>query len=395
LTSTDANTRLIRLNSVDGIYPGAELLIIQMKAGSDVTSAGRYEFQYVATVSSDARQITLVNGTKYSYSHGMDGAVTQILLVKHYQNVTLNNDLFVPEWNGTVGGLIAFKVKGSLTGTGSINANGRGYRGGQGGNYDISPRSMGYFGESYSNWLNQTVNQQRNHSAGGGGRGDNKSNCGSGTCGGGGGGGGANLTNGVGGAVGIGSMAGGQAGAQRSWWLGTFKPDSRIIMGSGGGGGGSDEGISAGNGGAGGAAVFISAQSISIDSIKVNGSAGQNSVVADKNRHGGGGGGAGGSVYIRAGIISRLDSIEANGGAGGIGNNSGGNGGSGGIGDILVQYCDSTVNIGGTANTVEKINCLSKSSSSQKLDSSWQTRFSTTPTVTAQYTPTMTSTLSR
>jgi SdrD B-like domain/CARDB/Bacterial TSP3 repeat len=352
-----AGTRVIGLNSLNGLAVGDEVLIVQMKAGNDVSIAGRYEFGFIESLNAGTTQITLTNGTTNGYLHGSEGAVVQVLKVNHFRNVTLNQILYVPAWNGTHGGLMAFRVSGTLSGSGYIEGTGAGYRGGQGGNYDIGPRSQGYFGESYSNWSSQTVGAARNFSAGGGAVGDNKSNCGASTCGGGGGGGAANVSNGGAGATGIGGMGGGQEGAHRGNWLSSASPVNRVVMGSGGGGGGSDEGVSAGAGGGGGAGVYISANTLQIGLIQVNGSNGQNSIVADKNRHGGGGGGAGGWVYVLAGIIARLDAVNANGGAGGLGNNSGGNGGTGGYGDILVQYCTSTVSIGGTTKSVQQIAC--------------------------------------
>ena len=86
------------------------------------------------------------------------------------------------------------------------------------------------------------------------------------------------------------------------------------------------------------------------------------------SRRGGGGGGAGGWVQVIGGTITQLDAINANGGTGGVGSGDsskgyGGTGGNGDYGTVLVQYCTSTVAIGGTTKTVQQIPCTGTSES--------------------------------
>ena len=117
-------------SDISGLRVGDELLIVQMKAGSDLAYAGRNEFVTVKTIDTVAKRITLDTALLNTYQPTLEGAVVQVVQVKHFTNVTINGELQPASWNGTTGGLMAFRVSGALTGVGRIEASGRGYRGG-------------------------------------------------------------------------------------------------------------------------------------------------------------------------------------------------------------------------------------------------------------------------
>lgn len=341
-------------SDVSGLRVGDELLIVQMKAGSDLAYAGRNEFVTVKTIDPVTKRITFDTPLQNTYQPTLEGAVVQVLQVKHFTNVTINGELQPAFWNGTTGGLMAFRVSGALTGVGRIEGSGRGYRGGAGARFEVN--GLGMIGESYTNWVNTPGDTRRNASGGGGARGDYGNNCNPSArkCGGGGGGGAGNINDGGNGGGGVGGPAGGQSGGAKGGL------NAGMLIGSGGGGGGNDDSSAApgGRGGDGGGGVYIAANSLTLPWIAVNA---QNGEGVSGSRRGGGGGGAGGWVQVIGGTITQLDAINANGGTGGVGsgdsNGYGGTGGNGDYGTVLVQYCTSTVAIGGTTKTVQQIQC--------------------------------------
>jgi hypothetical protein len=264
----------------------------------------------------------------------------QVLRVPHYRNVTVlsGGTLTARSWDGSTGGIVAFRASGQVdvqaNGTiakngengktgGGITAGGTG--GFKGGDTSETFGQSGFQGESY---LSAGVMRDINNGGGGGGGGGNET-----TAHGGGGGG-----YGTGGE----SKGAGQGG-------GTYGTPhlSTIFLGSGGGGGGvlCDTWGDQGSGGAGGGAVIIFARTIRVDggiqSIGGQGGWGFVQQVA-------GGGGSGGSIKL---VGQNLDlgtnKVAATGGAGGGAETGdwrcGGNGvqrsgGAGGAGRIRIEY---------------------------------------------------------
>ncbi|MFK5968952.1 MAG: hypothetical protein QM487_02370 [Candidatus Marithrix sp.] len=71
--------------------------------------------------------------TYYSGEFDSDIAtVTQVVSIPNYTTVTVNNgsSITASAWDGYSGGIIALKAQASTTNNGNINANGKGYRGG-------------------------------------------------------------------------------------------------------------------------------------------------------------------------------------------------------------------------------------------------------------------------
>ncbi len=172
-------------------------------------------------------------------------------------------------------------------------------------------------------------------SAGSGGSG-----CGNGT--GGGGSVGSGSTQGAGGG-GVANVNGTGAGGGGGGTYGSAALTT-IFFGSGGGGGGAgDDGADGTNGGTGGGIVYISANTVTLDSTNDGYIQATGQTTTQATTHGGnGGGGAGGSVLIKT-ITDTLGTslvTSLGGGDGGEGTNIAG-GGDGGNGRIHVDYTDS------------------------------------------------------
>jgi hypothetical protein len=120
---------------------GDLILIIQMQGASINTSnnssygsisnynnCGRYEFARVSTIP-NGTSITVANGLKNSYTSS--GRV-QIIRVPRYSSLTINNGASItcPDWDGSTGGVIAVESASTVVINGSINADGKGFRGG-------------------------------------------------------------------------------------------------------------------------------------------------------------------------------------------------------------------------------------------------------------------------
>lgn len=225
--------------------------------------------------------------------------------IPNFQSLIITNGatLAANSWNGSAGGWIVIKVRGTMyiNSDSSISASGLGYRGG---GYTYSPPTFyfGVQGESY------TGSQTASTSANGGGGGGGQYN--------GGGGGGGYGTSGEGGHDNANQegSGGGTYGASSL---------STVYLGSGGGGG--DFFSSGGNGGG---AIVLNAGILNA----------QGGIQAIGNPFGGnyGGAGSGGSILlnIASGYIG-TNIVNASGGYGWI------YAASGGVGRIAVDYAES------------------------------------------------------
>ncbi|MCC6180888.1 MAG: hypothetical protein IT237_03540, partial [Bacteroidia bacterium] len=93
-------------------------------------TCGNYEFAQVKSIISGT-QIELDCGLTYNYS---SSGRTQVVRVPRYSALTINSGgvLTTDAWNGSIGGILVAEVDGNTTisGGGSINVNGLGFRGG-------------------------------------------------------------------------------------------------------------------------------------------------------------------------------------------------------------------------------------------------------------------------
>ncbi len=91
-------------------------------------NAGKYEFAQVASVSG-SNTINLTCGLTQSYT--ASGNV-QVVRVPRYNSLTINSgaSLTCPTWDGITGGVLVVESLNSITNNGSVNVNGKGFRGG-------------------------------------------------------------------------------------------------------------------------------------------------------------------------------------------------------------------------------------------------------------------------
>jgi gliding motility-associated-like protein len=98
---------------------------------TNYNNAGNYEYAEVRGISGTG---TILLNCPLTKAYTASGHV-QVLRVPRLNDLTILNNASVscPLWNGQTGGIVALEVNGNLTlnGTGAIDANGRGFRGGQ------------------------------------------------------------------------------------------------------------------------------------------------------------------------------------------------------------------------------------------------------------------------
>ncbi|MBD3750278.1 MAG: tandem-95 repeat protein [Sphingobacteriales bacterium] len=393
------------------INPGDLILIIQMqdadidysnttKYGSGTTTSGpdglggtgytnlgnSGKFEYVVATSS----VPLTGGTLTFRGAGAGGGCVnsytnanatatqgqkrfQVVRVPQYSNLVLNSNITTPPYNGSVGGLIAFDVAGTMQFNGFyVDASERGFRGGYGPvaasnannntDYVLSSSSTksvgkgeGVAGTPRYMWdgFVQVDNGSDGLPGGSYGRGAPANAGGGGNDHNAGGGGGANGGNG-----GLGGMGWQGAGGDVDPLTAAGRPGTalpidytRLIMGGGGGGGDANNATSGVKGGVGGGIILINVDKIDgAGIIRSNGGDGQPGAFGSAP-DGAGGGGAGGAIFVRSLASSPIANltIEAKGGKGGNtkfdtgGTLPHGPGGGGGGGFIYTQVPSATI----------------------------------------------------
>jgi gliding motility-associated-like protein len=326
--SNAANQKNLSIQNASAFSEGDEVLIITMADGNSGLTTGNYELNVIAQKNGNQLQLE----TPLSHSYTASGTLKhQVIKVWNYRNVTINSGatLTCSSWNGSTGGILAFRASGKVINNGTITANERGYRGvSHTGTYrnQRGIQGEGIAGQGYTSSTSAIASSvlqvytwnQANTNGGGGGSGRQDGS---------GGGGGGYGTAGSAGEnhIGFNKNHGGLGGLAVG-----DKNMNKLIFGGAGGEGGSDEdGDYPGFGGNGGGIIFLVADSLEnngvINSNGQNGGNGRNSRGAGM---GSGGGGAGGSIFISSNIsVSGL--ILANGGNGGTNFSDGGNGGQG------------------------------------------------------------------
>ena len=124
-----------------GLASGDLVMIIQMQgatistadnaaygAVSSYGNCGLYEFASVSAVP-NATTITLATGLKNSYT---SAGKVQVVRVPRYTTLTINagGSISTSDWDGSKGGIVAIEAASTVTINGSINVNGKGFRGG-------------------------------------------------------------------------------------------------------------------------------------------------------------------------------------------------------------------------------------------------------------------------
>lgn len=322
---------------------------------SSLQSVGLYEIAHVTAVTRSSGNITQVlisSPLANTYSLNSNSSVQLITYPLLGNNFTTTADITAVAWDGAIGGVVAFRVTGTLTLNHNITADNAGFRGGaaNAGNagscdnttYIIAANDLNANkGEGFYKVSNSTYAAGRAKILNGGG-GANSHN--------GGGGGGSNASAGGEGGRGYGcssSAAGGLGGITLLSYIGA----NRAFMGGGGGAGEGNNNFSTG-GGNGGGMIIISANQIATTGtgsalrISANGQ-----TAADVGNDGAGGGGAGGSILLKVNTwnvaSTKTLTISANGGMGGNVNDAAAHGGGGGgaQGAIIYNTATPTSNI--------------------------------------------------
>ena len=324
--SASGGSSSIAVGSSSGFVMGALVLVHQ----SQGAGAGAWE---VATVASVPDDVTLTTAAPLAHTYTTPGA--QVVLVPEYQDVDVASGatLTAPPWNGSTGGILAFRADGTTTIAGTVTMTGKGFRGPNHSQACGTHCAMGQQGESS---LGVGIGWPINNGGGGGG-GAAGQDCGMGAGGGYGGGGGGGVNN----AMDACTMAGDSAGGDTAG--GSDLAQAILFGGAGGEGGYDDDGAWAGPGGSGGGIVVMLTNQLTVTgAVTSNGAAGgdgDSTSCGSGCGMGGGGGGAGGAIRIVATTAALGDGLVGAGGA------SGGacscaaftNSGAGGAGRIAVQ----------------------------------------------------------
>lgn len=323
VTSFDVNNPSI-------LSVGDNLLLHQTQG----TNHGDYEFLTVSNIAGNT--ITVSSSLTNSYTtnsfNTTTAQVTQVVRVPQYTSVTIDGGASITgkAWDGYSGGIVVFKNTGTLTVTGDINVDGKGYRGGNGG---TNTGGGGYQGESYTGLgiISTSIN-------GGGGAGGQ--NCNEQV----GGAGGSYGTAGTNGLIDANFPCGSQTPAGTTYGLTDL---SKIYFGAGGGGGVQHAGYGLiTNGGNGGGIVIIYT-----DTITTTGNILSKGIIGEDSLHdysSNSGSGAGGSVYLNGNTINLgTNKVVATGAIAQTGTINNGDGGAGGNGRIRI---DNSTTITGTSS---------------------------------------------
>lgn len=376
---TAISGKTLTVNSVSETYDtfedGEYVIIMQMQDDAigtntpnvssfgnlgSIQSAGLFEVNIISShteVSGLPNTIVLQNALLNTYHTGANSSV-QIISYPQLgtPNYATSSNIVTAAWNGTIGGVTALYVPGTLTLNNSITANGAGFRGGvkntpngysacDNATYTstLATRYAGK-GEGIYKVTNTGFGAARGKILSGGG-GGNDVNAG--------GGGGGNYSAGGGGGLGwvpAGTGCSPGVGGLGGLSLSSFINPSRVYLGGGGGGGHENDGVGTA-GGNGGGIILIKADILQTSACSVSITANGNT-PANASNDGSGGGGAGGSIVFQVNTFSVTGAcpltISSSGGNGGFSNTSGsvhGGGGGGGQGAIIFSGPQPTVNV--------------------------------------------------
>lgn len=326
------------LSATNAGFQAGQIIWIHKTRGMTTTAAGSWEINYIAGYT--AGTITTALPLQNSYNDSGNDQ-SQVRVMKQYNNVTVDStkNFTSTSWDGNIGGLFGFFVKGTLTNNGIIKSNG-GNGAGAGAGAAAGGTGGGFRGgDGYvmTGYPTQALCGENSTSAsaaagatGSGGGGAYQSSEGSGGEGGGGGGGHSETGwyAGHGGSVGSGNGGGG-GGTDGVAALTT------MVFGGGGGGGLCKSGNTVGGGGSSGGIIFIVASNIvNAGTISANGGNGGSGVPWRF-----GGGGAGGSILLKCKTATLGSAIiTATKGVGYAASPDGANSGSGSPGRIHLDY---------------------------------------------------------
>jgi hypothetical protein len=368
---TGISGRILTVSNVNEIYhtfeDGDRIIILQMQDdvigevnnvatfGSlgSIKSAGIYEVKTIASHTEPGGvpgTITLSSNLSNNFNIGPNSSV-QIVSFRKFGNpdYITTASMQALDWDGNIGGVLAFEVTGTLTLAHNITANAAGFVGGARSTANStstcgtttwitsSTSESGQKGEGIYKISSPNFSHGRAKVLNGGG-GGNLHNAG--------GGGGGNYTTGGDGGAGYqcsASPAGGLGGLE----LKNSISSNRIFMGGGGGGAQINNGGGSPGADGGGIILIKANRIITLGScgpltIAANGGTAGNSSSTGASNDGAGGGGAGGSIVLEVASFDITSgctlSVAANGGNGGAVTDAGAHGGGGGGGQGIVLY---------------------------------------------------------
>lgn len=320
VSSIDSSCNAIVLDDPMSLEVDDWVMIIQMQGAEidqsdspgfgivqDLKSAGFYEWGQVAFVNGSTI------GFKKDLVHQYDplGKV-QLIKVPTYDQVKVTSILTALPWNGTIGGVLAIRVSGTLELNEDVDVSATGFRGGT---LSFGTPDCDAFGYLYADPSSRAARKGEGISISGSlmtkGRGANANGGGGGNEHNGGGGGGANLSSGgIGGDQwsGCTTLPTGGVGGRKLTSNG-----NRLFLGGGGGAGHQNDNIGSA-GSAGGGIAIIFANNLIGNGRKIRSTGG---IAQAANVDGAGGGGSGGTILLDIGSYTGNVFIQANGGAGG------------------------------------------------------------------------------
>ncbi len=141
-TSISVTSNALSTNFSSGLAAGDLIFIIQMQGAGILSdtyyegygyiqtynNCGKYEFAQVLSVSG-SNTINLTCGLTQSYS--VSGK-TQVVRVPRFSglNISSGAELTCDTWNGSTGGVLVVESQGNVFNSGTVNASGKGFRGG-------------------------------------------------------------------------------------------------------------------------------------------------------------------------------------------------------------------------------------------------------------------------
>ncbi|UKN01210.1 T9SS type A sorting domain-containing protein [Paracrocinitomix mangrovi] len=382
----------LTVNSSVGFAAGDLVLIIQMKGANmdetnsaafgdivNLNSAGNYEITSVCSIISP----TEIGLSSIQRTYDPTNAV-QLVRVPEYNDATVTSTLTANAWDGTSGGILALKCKGSLTLNADIDVQGLGFMGGGSVTSSfgcdwwnpisdyfaaISSGEGALKGEGIATFITNKTAGRGAQTNGGGGGNDHNSGGGGGANAGAGGQGGERIAAGTFYCSGAYPGVGGKANSYNN-------TDNKIYLGGAGGAGHENNGGLNSDGGNGGGIVIIIANELIGNSNNII-STGSNAVLSED---GAGGGGAGGTVLLDIGTYTGGLSVNVSGANGGSVDNVGpsncnGPGGGGGGGVLWINQAGLPGNITfgalagapGVTTTASQSNCTVGSSNNAQF----------------------------
>ena len=153
ITSSSATLR----GGVGGLNIGDEVILIQLQG----PNAGNYEFLQIARIEFSTN--TVFFSTTISKTYDPSGGKVMLQRVPRYRNLTVNGTMTANAFDGDIGGVFVVKVLNQVNINGTIDMNGKGFRGGP-----TACGSSNWFpGESYGG-ASCTASTSANGGGGGG-----------------------------------------------------------------------------------------------------------------------------------------------------------------------------------------------------------------------------------